>query len=126
MADRVDWTGGAVHWTSRGIGLDSTPGCFVCGLDADKNPLLRNIAAFVRKADEAAALACFERGARMAYFHGDRRAPQIKVGACDRHLKALERLSEQVLVSPAVVTKIVNDALVVDELTGKREGATPA
>lgn len=106
-----------VRWHSRGIGLDVTPGCFVCGAEwrsaeaeADGNQYLNNIAAHVTKKNEAASLACFERGARMGYFHGDRDAPQIKVGSCDKHLPALEQLSAQWFISAEQVAKLVNVA----------------
>lgn len=99
-----------VRWRSRGIGLDITPGCFVCGAtkrNPTANDYLHNIAALVAKVDEAAAMACFERGARMAYFHGDEHAPQIKVGACDDHLPELKHLSEQWFISGERVADLV-------------------
>lgn len=93
-----------VCWASRGLGLDVTNGCFVCGatrrtpeqIDSD---YMNNIAAHVAKVDEFAAMACFERGARMDYYHGDRESPQIKVGACNAHLPELEALSNQWFIS---------------------------
>lgn len=102
-----------VAWTSRGIGLDCTPGCFVCGATQRNdaaNEYLHNIAAHLRKADETAALACFERGARMDYYHGDDSAPQIKVGACDEHLHALEHLSLQWFISRNHVDRLATQA----------------
>lgn len=112
----------AVRWRSRGIGLDKTPGCFVCGAtvrnaDAAKrgDDYLNNIAAFVAKEDEEAILGCFERGARMAHYHSDRNAPQIKVGACDQHVKVLERISEQWFISPAEIYRVVTYTLTREE-----------
>jgi hypothetical protein len=106
-----------IAWRSRGIGLDEVPGCFVCGQafrseEAAKlgNHYLHNIAAFISKEDEGAALACFDQGARMGYYHGDKNVPQIKVGACDAHLKALEHLSTQWYISPKRVQDLVRVA----------------
>lgn len=102
-----------IAWRSRGIGLDQTPGCFVCG---GPDGLRKNIAAIIRKEDEGAALACFRTGARMAYFHGDRNVPQIKVGACDEHLPALEHLAEQWYISAKHVGDLVAMARHRDEI----------
>jgi hypothetical protein len=92
----------AIRWHSRGVGLDITPGCFVCGAtrrNPEANEYMNNVAAIVAKTDEEAALACFDRGARMAYYHSDRAIPQIKIGACDEHLPALNHLAEQWFIS---------------------------
>jgi hypothetical protein len=93
-----------VAWSSRGVGCDSTPGCFVCG---GRDGLYSNICAWIHKTDEQRALDCFARGARMGYYHGDMAVPQIKVGACARHLKALEHLSEQWFISRDRVDDLV-------------------
>lgn len=120
-----------VSWRPRGIGLDTVPGCFVCGATvrcadaaAMGNPYLHNICAFVNKEDEEAALACFERGARMAYYHGDENAPQIKVGACDRHLVALQHVSRQWFISPSRIWQVVTSTLRQDERSAE-EGVSP-
>lgn len=100
---------------SRGVGLDGNLMCFVCGATwrddeakAIGNYYMHNIAAFVAKVDEVAALKCFEAtgGARMAYFHGDSNAPQIKVGACTAHLSPLNQLSEQWYISAVHVEQL--------------------
>lgn len=107
-----------VPWNSRGIGLDKTPGCFVCGCEWRDpeakeigNPYLHNIAAHLAKENEQIALACFERGARMSYYHGDQDAPQIKVGACSFHLPELERLSVQWFISPRHICRLATSGL---------------
>lgn len=104
-----------VPWGSRGIGLDGNLVCFVCGAkdrDAEAkaagNPYMHNIAAHLGQGDEAAALACFAQGARMAYYHGDPEAPQIKVGACTAHLPALEFLSKQWFISAKRVEQLAH------------------
>jgi hypothetical protein len=92
--------GPSLSFGSRGIGLDVTNGCFVCGaerrnlLDAT-NHYMHNIAAFVDKEDEAAVFALFPKGSRMGYYHGDENIPQIKIGACDKHLTNLQHLHDR-------------------------------
>lgn len=104
-----------IHWMSRGIGLDGDLVCFVCGAtwrddeaEAFGNDYMHNIAAHVAKVDELSAMACFAKtgGARMAYFHGDINAPQIKVGACTAHLSPLNQLSEQWFISATHVEEL--------------------
>lgn len=77
---------------SRGVGLDMTPGCFVCG--GDKR-LHNNIAAFVQcKEAGGRVVAMFSQGARLDYrdFEPDR--VQVKIGSCDKHLANLQKLDE--------------------------------
>lgn len=112
----------AVYWTTRPIGLDTTPGCFVCGVTSrNDNPgdYMNNIAAHVKKVDEAAALACFERGARMDYYHGDKESPQIKVGTCDKHLDVLKYLQEQWFISAYRINQLVQVVLRREEWEAK-------
>lgn len=102
-----------IPWRPRGIGLDQTGGCFVCGatvrnLDALQkgNDFLNNICAFLSVEHEADALACFDRGAAMHYHHGDKWHPQIVVGSCDRHLSGLKELSAKESISQLLVHEI--------------------
>lgn len=90
--------GSSFSFGSRGIGLDLTPGCFCCGStkrNASSNDVLHNIAAHIDKNDETAVLVMFPRGARMGYYHGDPMSPQIKIGACDKHLPNLQHLHDR-------------------------------
>src|SRR3989344_4039782 len=87
---------------SRGIGLETTPGCFVCG--GDKR-LYNNIAAFVQcKEAGERAIAMFPQAARLDYrdFEPDR--IQVKIGACDVHLPNLQKLDE--LTRNGVITNM--------------------
>ena len=93
--------GGGEHFSSRGIGMDTTPGCFVCG---GESTLHHNIAAFVRtKAAGERVVGMFKCGARLDYrpHYPDR--VQVKVGACHGHLVNLERLDQ--LVQGGVITQ---------------------
>jgi hypothetical protein len=90
------------YFRSRGIGMDVTPGCFMCETPFRNaqalsigNPYMNNVAAFVQcQAAGARVLAMFDRGARLDYrdFEPDR--VQIKIGACDAHLVNLKALEE--------------------------------
>jgi hypothetical protein len=99
-----------VPWHPRGIGLDDTPGCFVCGTTkrhSEANDYMNNIAAGVSLANEQASLNCFARGARMDYYHGDHNVPQIKVGACDKHLDVLQHIQGQWFISRKKIDELV-------------------
>lgn len=88
---RPDVPGGE-FFRPRGIGMDWTPGCFVCG---GANGLHKNIAAFVQcKAAGERVVAMFDQGARLDYrdFEPDR--VQVKIGACDGDLAGLEHLAK--------------------------------
>ena len=95
---KPDGEGESFH--SRGVGLDTTPGCFVCG--GDKR-LRKNIAAFIQcKEAGERIVAMFPQGARLDYrdFEPDR--VQVKIGACDTHLPNLQKLHE--LTQNGVIT----------------------
>jgi hypothetical protein len=84
--------GGGEFFRSRGIGVDNTPGCFVCGGGFD---LRHNIAAFVvtKEAGER-VVTMLEMGARLDYREQEPDRVQVKIGACNHHLPNLERLNE--------------------------------
>lgn len=93
--------GDGEFFASRGIGLETTPGCFVCG---GKSRLLNNIAAFVRTKEAGErVVTMFQTGAKLDYrdFEPDR--VQIKVGACDAHLPNLYQLDH--LVEDGILTE---------------------
>ena len=84
--------GGGEFFCSRGIGLDNTPGCFVCG---GGTGLYNNIAAFVQcKAAGERVVAMFKKGARLDYRDYEPDRVQVKVGACDNHKENLGVLSQ--------------------------------
>ena len=107
--------GPSVSFSSRGVGLDMVPCCFVCGKTVrheGANGYLHNIAALIDKKGEAAVLALFSMGARMDYYHGDENSPQIKIGACDKHKNNLQTLHDRTYyyrrIRPADVNASIN------------------
>ena len=106
----------AEFFSSRGIGTDTTPGCFVCG---GEKWAYNNIAAFVghKNAGER-VVALFEKGARLDWRPNEPTWIQVKVGACDRHLpnlRALDRLTRE--RDKVITADIVRQAL--DLVPGK-------
>lgn len=91
---------GGEFFRSRGIGLDTAPGCFVCG---GEQSVYHNIAAFV-KCKEAGerVVSLFMYGAWLDYrkFEPDR--IQVKIGACDRHRPNLQKLDD--LAGDGIIT----------------------
>jgi hypothetical protein len=82
----------AFDFVSRGVGLDTTPGCFICGGGRAMRP---NIAAFVAsRQDGEAIVRLFGQGAWLDYRDFEPNWIQVKVGACQIHLGALERLHQ--------------------------------
>lgn len=87
---------GGEFFRSRGVGLDQTPGCFICGGHDD---LRNNIAAFVQcKEAGERIVAMFDAcrgGARLDYREYEPDRVQVKIGACDTHLDQLRRLHDE-------------------------------
>jgi hypothetical protein len=93
---RPDDNGGEFFYP-RGVGMDNSPGCFVCGGDEGMYP---NVAAFVQcKEAGERVVALFARGARLDYrdFEPDR--VQVKIGACKAHEAGLVYLARHVCKS---------------------------
>ena len=119
--------GGGEFFSSRGIGLDNTPGCFVCG---GGERMRNNIAAFVQcRAAGERVVAMFASGARLDYraFEPDR--VQVKIGACSTHLPNLQRLHDLIgrgdergvitaeMIAEAVAVGQVGDQTGIEPLT---------
>lgn len=83
--------GGGEFFQSRGIGLDITPGCFVCG---GKEALYTNISGFVRtkEAGERVVKMFNGVGAYLDFREHEPDRVQVKIGACDKHLGNLKLL----------------------------------
>ncbi len=93
---------GGEFFSSRGIGFDQTPGCFVCG---GTDGLRHNIAAFVQcKAAGERVVAMFAHGARLDYREHEPDRVQVKVGACDAHKTRLEHLHALTRDANGVIT----------------------
>lgn len=83
-----------VRWFPRGLGSDHSPGCFCCPYS--KPDLYGNVSAFVgSKEDGERAVEIIGHGARLDYRPHEPQWIQVKVGACARHLWALEILDQQ-------------------------------
>jgi ribosomal protein L37AE/L43A len=94
--------GGGEFFSSRGIGMDMTPSCFVCG---GKSNMRSNITAFVHcKASGKRVVAMFRKGARLDYRESEPDRIQVKVGACKEHLQNLEHLDTTTRQSKGVIT----------------------
>ncbi|MCW6159551.1 MAG: hypothetical protein LVQ95_00470 [Candidatus Micrarchaeales archaeon] len=94
---------------TRGIGLDSTPSCFVCG---GERKLYHNISGFVRsKSAGERTVAMFKSGAWLDYRPGEPHWIQVKIGACDNHTTNLEYLDELVSSEKEITPEMVAKAM---------------
>ncbi len=84
---------GGEFFQPRGIGLDQTPGCFVCGGDPG---LYRNISAFVQCKDAGERVVAMfnQRGAGLDYREHEPDRVQVKIGACKKHAQNLDQLDK--------------------------------
>jgi len=90
--DNVPKEGGE-YFRSRGVGMDSTPGCFVCG---GEKGMRNNISGYVQCKEAGERIVNkFEHGARLDYREYEPDYIQVKIGACQRHVHCLEDLSRQ-------------------------------
>ena len=76
---------------ARPVGTDGVPGCFVCGSDYGLG-MMSNICLMTVPTEAKHVCALFDGNARIAHYHGDPKAPQIKVGACKVHKASLHAL----------------------------------
>jgi len=93
---------------SRGVGMDHTPGCFICGGEAG---LHANISGFVQcKAAGERVITMFETGARLDYRDFEPDYVQVKVGACEKHKGALEALHQKTKCCGVISEDIIKKA----------------
>jgi len=94
---------GGEFFYSRGVGVDSFPGCFVCGEETFGS----NIAAFVQcKAAGERVVEMFDGHCRLDYREYSPDRVQVKLGCCKKHLCALEYLAQLVRDHILTVEKI--------------------
>lgn len=94
----------------RGIGSDTTPGCFICG---GPNNLYNNIAAFVTtKAAGERVVTMFKQGARMDYREYEPDRVQVKIGACDTHIANLRWLAHLARGQNVITSSLIEGATV--------------
>lgn len=92
---------GGEFFRSRGIGLDITPGCFVCGGD---QTMYNNIAAYVNTKEAGERiLVFFKSGAWLDYRPQSPDYVQVKIGACDKHKDKLKKLNA--LCNDGIITE---------------------
>jgi hypothetical protein len=102
--------GFSLAFKPRGIGLDSCPGCFVCGTDLRSegaNHYMNNISGFVNsKEDGQQIVEWFLFGARLDYRESEPSWIQVKIGSCDQHLPNLQYLNDTTYKSHGYIRKI--------------------
>jgi hypothetical protein len=101
--------GDSIEFNSRGIGLDVTPGCFVCGTTErheTSNHYMNNISGFVKTREDGwEIVSWFEKGARLDFRAHEPHYLQVKIGACDNHKSNLEALHEIIRKNKGVMRK---------------------
>jgi uncharacterized Fe-S cluster-containing MiaB family protein len=96
-------------WVCRGVGMEWTPGCFICGYDklSEKSgtELHANVSAFVSSKKEGKELVTlFGKGTYLDYRPREPNWIQVKVGACKAHKKNLNLLeSEDGMISESQI-----------------------
>ena len=105
-----------LKFSSRGIGLDLCPGCFVCAgarRNAEApNKFLNNISAFVSSREDGDKLVDWFGGrARLAYRGYEPNRIQLKVGACDAHLDNLRALNKAAIKQDVIRKKDIEEAV---------------
>lgn len=79
----------------RGIGMDHTPGCFMC---AGPEGLYNNVSLYVKTKETGEAIVnLFKTGARLDFREFEPDYLQVKIGACKKHLFNLEWLVEAIV-----------------------------
>lgn len=100
--------GGGEYFAPRGIGTDVTPGCFVCG---GPKGGYNNISAFVQgKAAGERVVGMFTQGAWLDYREHSPNRVQVKVGACQFHLKNLQMLDQLTLENGIITAEMITVA----------------
>lgn len=93
----------------RPVGMDRTPGCFICGGDDD---LHHNFAGFVRcKESGERVVTMFEHGVRLDYREHEPDRVQVKIGACREHKPNLEHLQQAVRTDGIITEKRIAKAI---------------
>lgn len=100
---------GGEYFHSRGLGIDLTPGCFVCG---GQKGMHDNIAAFVQcKAAGERVVGMFPQGARLDYREFEPDRVQVKIGACKEHVSNLTKLSQMTSTKGVITQDIIRECM---------------
>jgi hypothetical protein len=103
--------GGGEFCQPRPIGMDRTPGCFVCG---GEDALHHNFSGFVRtKESGERVLELFESGARLDYRELEPDYVQVKIGACESHKPNLTHLHKAVRADGIITKDRIDEALTI-------------
>jgi len=101
--------GKSLKFRPRGIGLDSCPGCFVCG---GESQMMNNISGFVdSKEDGEKIVFWFESGARLDCRKSEPDWIQVKIGACEKHLPNLEKLDKMTHIHNVIRESMIEEAM---------------
>lgn len=97
---------GGEFFQSRGIGVDYTPGCFVCSQEAKFH---HNIAGFVctKEAGER-VVKMFIQGALLDFRENEPDRVQVKIGACNKHFGNLKKLNELVKEEEIITAEMIS------------------
>jgi hypothetical protein len=112
LSDIVGLEPTSERFTSRGMGLDNTPGCFICGGEPH---LYNNISGFVESKEAGERIvALFPKGARLDYRPSEPKWIQVKIGACDKHKAALISLHDKSCVDCKITSNMVNAIIAIE------------
>ena len=93
------------------IGLDMTPGCFVCGEGVDSKNYHKNISGFVTSKESGErVVGMFEHGARLDYREREPNWIQVKIGSCDTHAENLSNMAQLIMIGRRITPEIVAQA----------------
>lgn len=102
---------GTEKFRSRGLGIDRTPGCFVCGGEDASHD---NIAGFVwSKESGERIVAMFKTGAHLEFRLVEPTHIQVKIGACPNHIVNLAHLHVLTMegggtINKEIIAKAIN------------------
>lgn len=84
--------GPSLHFSPRGIGMDTVNRCFVCG-DYRHAPYMHNLSGFVKSQEEGQQIVDWFGGlAKLDYSPSEPNHIQVKVGVCEEHRPNLDVL----------------------------------
>ena len=76
----------------RPVGSDQIHRCFVCGGQNEGTSQFMSNICLISTPEEAEHVQALLPGSRIAFYHGDPKVPQVKVGACKKHRPNLDAL----------------------------------
>lgn len=97
------------YFGSRGIGMEWNLCCFVCGME---EKLLPNISGFVetKESGEAVVKMFGDKCASLDFREHESKWIQVKIGACNAHVRNLEKLHELTRADRTISPDIIASA----------------